>query len=115
MYEQHLFYALLIVNTMVKFFDNAYRGFLDSGVIERCRINPRNPNFGFQRMFGAIGFAIGILTATAFVLSFPETSAVSCYTGVFLAYCCQLLYWCFSCLLLSAVILVFFLLIYFSQ
>ena len=84
--EKHLFYALLIVNTMVKFFDNAYRGFLDSGVIERCRINPSNPNFGFQRMFGAIGFAIGILTANAFVESFPETSVVSCYTGVFLAY-----------------------------
>ena len=84
--EKHLFYARLIVNTMVKFFDNAYRGFLDSGVIERCRINPSNPNFGFQRMFGAIGFAIGILTANAFVESFPETSVVSC------------LYWCFCSL-----------------
>ena len=83
--EKHLFYAMLLVNTIVKFFDSAYKGFLDSGVIERCRINPRNPNFGFQRMFGAVGSAIGVSVANIFVEYFPELS-VSCYTGVFIAY-----------------------------
>ena len=83
--EKHLFYAMLLVNTIVKFFDSAYKGFLDSGVIERCRINPRNPNFGFQRMFGAVGSAIGVSVANIFVDYFPESS-VSCYTGVFIAY-----------------------------
>ena len=80
--EKNLFYSMLIVNTMVKFFDSAYRGFLDSGVIERCRINPRKPNFGFQRMFGSLGFAIGILTSNIFVDNFPE-APVSCYVAVF--------------------------------
>ena len=83
--EKHLLYAALLVNTIVKFFDCAYKGFLDSGVIERCRINPRNPNFGFQRMFGAVGSAIGVSVANVFVDYFPESS-VSCYTGVFIAY-----------------------------
>ena len=83
--EKHLFYAMLMVNFMVKFFDSAYRGFLDSGVVERCHINPRKPNFGFQRMFGAVGSAFGIVTSNIFVHYFPE-APVSCYTGVFIAY-----------------------------
>ena len=32
--EKHSFYAMLLVNTIVEFFDSAYKGFLDSGVIE---------------------------------------------------------------------------------
>ena len=31
--EKSLFYSMLMVNFMVKFFDTAYRGFLDSGVV----------------------------------------------------------------------------------
>ena len=81
--EKNFFYSMLLVNTMVKFFDSAYRGFLDSGVIERCRINPRKPNFGFQRMFGSFGFAIGVLTSNIFVDNFPE-APVSCYIAVFI-------------------------------
>ena len=83
--ERHLFYAMLIVNSMVKIFDSAHKGFIDSGVIERCRINPRNPNFGFQRMFGSAGYGTGILAANIFVDNFPKTS-VSCYTAVFIVY-----------------------------
>ena len=83
--ERHLFYAMLIVNTIVNFFDSAHKGFIDSGVIERCRINPRNPNFGFQRMFGSAGYATGILAANIFVDNFPKAS-VSCYTAVFIVY-----------------------------
>ena len=86
--EKTLFYALLIVNTVANFFDSAYWGFLDSGVIERCRLNPRSPRFGFQffsTKFGLPGSVIGIFTANIFVDDFPEAS-VSCYKAVFIVY-----------------------------
>ena len=81
-----LFYAMLLVNVISKFLEGPHISFTDSGAVEKCRILPHKPNFGNQRMFGAVGFATGIMISNVFVDHFPKSS-VSCYTAIFIVYC----------------------------
>ena len=80
-----LFYAILLVNVISKFLEGPHISFTDSGAVEKCRILPHKPNFGSQRMFGAVGFAAGIMISNIFVDHFPKSS-VSCYTAIFIVY-----------------------------
>ena len=80
-----LFYAILLLKVISKFFKGPHIPFTDSGAVEKCRMLPHKPNFGNQRMFGAVGFAAGIMISNVFLDHFPKAS-VSCYTAIFIAY-----------------------------
>lgn len=80
-----LFYAMLFINIISKFFEGSHVGFIDSGTIEQCRTLPHNPSYGNQRMFGAVGFASGIIVSNIFVDNFPKLP-VSCYTAIFITF-----------------------------
>lgn len=78
-----LFYIILFINISQKLFESCHPGFADSGVMERCRSQPNQPNFGFQRMFGPIGFTSAILI-TNLVLDYFPVAGITCYTAIFL-------------------------------
>lgn len=76
---------MLLLNVISKFFEGSHIPFTDSGAVEKCRMLPHKPNFGNQRMFGAVGFASGITISNVVVDHFPKAS-VSCYTAIFIVY-----------------------------
>ena len=80
-----LFYAMLFINIISKFFEGGHVGFIDSGTIEQCRTLPHKPSYGNQRMFGAVGFASGIIVSNIFIDNFPKLP-VSCYTAIFITF-----------------------------
>ena len=80
-----LFYVMLAINIISKFFESAHFGFTDSGVMEKCRELPHKPDYGKQRMFLSVGWVAGILVSNMFVDYFPKSS-ISCYTAVFVTH-----------------------------
>ena len=81
--NEFLFYMILFINILQKLFESCHPGFADSGVMEKCRSQPNQPNFGFQRMFGPIGFTSAILITNLVLDYFPE-AGITCYTAIFL-------------------------------
>lgn len=78
-----LFYMILFINILQKLFESCHPGFADSGVMEKCRSQANQPNFGFQRMFGPIGFTSAVLITNLVLDYFPE-AGITCYTAIFL-------------------------------
>lgn len=78
-----LFYTILLINILQKIFESCHPGFADSGVMEKCRTQPNQPSFGFQRMFGPIGFTTAVLLTNLILDYFPE-AGITCYTAIFL-------------------------------
>ena len=83
--RSRLFYTMLFINIISKFFEGSHVAFIDSGTIEQCRTLPHKPSYGNQRMFGAVGFASGVIVSNIFVDNFPKLPA-SCYTAIFIIF-----------------------------
>lgn len=80
-----LFYTMLVINIIAKFFEGPHNAFIDSGVIERCRMHPGKPDYGFQRIYGPVGFAMGIVISNTVVDNFAIKN-VTCYSAIFIVF-----------------------------
>ena len=80
---------MLSINIAASFVDGSTMGLIDAGVINRIKMAPEQKDFGWNRLFGAFGFAGGSLISGLVVQNFPELS-VTCYSGIFIVYlaCC---------------------------
>jgi len=82
----NLFYTLMLVNIVANLFDGAHKVLTDYGVIEKCKQSTRKAEYGKQRLFGAIGYGIGVLLSNFGIEYFPK-SKLTCYTGMVIVYC----------------------------
>ena len=80
-----LFYTMLVINIIAKFFEGPHNAFIDSGVIERCRIHLGKPDYGFQRIYGPVGFAMGIVVSNIVIDNFAINN-VTCYSAIFIVF-----------------------------
>jgi len=60
-----MFHAMLVLFVAMGLFEYTLPGFNDSNVMRIIKINQRKTSYGAQRLFGAVGFAIGSFTAGA--------------------------------------------------
>ena len=75
-----MFYAMLGLFSAMGIFEYTLPGFLDSNVMKVMESNEQKTDFGRQRLFGAIGFAIGSFSSGAASDSFTH-KYLSDYTG----------------------------------
>jgi len=75
-----MLYAMLGLFSAMGIFEYTLPGFLDSNVMKIIESNKKKTDFGRQRLFGAIGFAIGSFSSGAASESFTHKH-LSDYTG----------------------------------
>jgi len=84
-HNDKMFYTLLIVSIFACFFDGTTLSFVDSGVQKRIKVSKHPIDFGRQRLFGSVGYAVGSVASSAGIRYFPHAN-VSCYAGMFCMY-----------------------------
>eukprot|EP00111_Clytia_hemisphaerica_P004728 TCONS_00013579-protein len=81
-----LFLAMFSISLWLSFAEGSSIAFIDTGTLRRSQLSTqRKFVYGHQRMFSAIGGAVGIFTANLAVDYFPQ-AAITCYTGIFGVY-----------------------------
>jgi len=80
-----IFFIMLVTNIAASFVDGSTMGMIDAGVINRIKMASEPKDFGWNRLFGAFGFAAGSLISGLVVQNFP-TLNVTCYSGIFVVY-----------------------------
>ena len=58
---------------------------VDAGVVKRINVSKKQKDFGWNRLFGAVGFSAGSLFSGLVSDVFPEVK-VNCFTGAFVVY-----------------------------
>ena len=84
-HNSKLFYTLLIISMTACLFDGTTLTFVDSGVQRKIKASTKPVDFGRQRLFGSVGYAVGSVVSSAGVRYFP-TAGVTCYAGMFCIY-----------------------------
>ena len=77
------FLVLLFINIFASAFDGCLVSMIDAGVVKRILKSSKKKNFGWNKMFGAIGFSAGSILSGLVSDIFPHTEKVNCFTGAF--------------------------------
>ena len=80
-----LFWILLILNIAICFFEGSIGSFQDVAVIRKIELAPYKIDFGAQRKFGTIGYAIGVTVSKA-IMDLQPSMTISCMSLVFAVY-----------------------------
>ena len=80
-----LFWIILFVNVAICFFEGSIASFLDVAVIRKIEMAPYKIDFGAQRKFGTIGYAIGV-TVTKAIIDLEPQMSISCSSLIFAVY-----------------------------
>ena len=87
-FKSKRFLILLFVNIAASAFDGCIVSLVDAGVVKRISLASEQKDFGWNRLFGAIGFSSGSLLGGLASDIFPHTMKVNCFTGAYIVYFC---------------------------
>ena len=87
-FKSKRFLILLFVNIAASAFDGCIVSLVDAGVVKRISLASEQKDFGWNRLFGAIGFSSGSLLGGLASDIFPHTMKVNCFTGAYVVYFC---------------------------
>ena len=82
------FLVILFVNIAASVFDGCMISLVDAGVIKRISLSREPKDYGWNRLFGAIGFSTGSFLSGLVSDLFPYTMRVNCFTGAYVVYAC---------------------------
>ena len=87
-FKSKRFLILLFVNIAASAFDGCIVSLVDAGVVKRISLASEQKDFGWNRLFGTIGFSSGSFLAGFASDIFPHTMKVNCFTGAYVVYFC---------------------------
>uniref|UniRef100_A0A7M5V0N7 Major facilitator superfamily associated domain-containing protein n=1 Tax=Clytia hemisphaerica TaxID=252671 RepID=A0A7M5V0N7_9CNID len=88
-----LFWLILIINVLLCFFQESLVSFVDVAVIRKIELSPYQIEFGTQRKFGTLGYALGI-TITKAIIDLETEMNFSCTSIIFAIYPVMLIFEC---------------------
>ena len=87
-FKSKRFLILLFINIAASAFDGCMISLVDAGVVKRISLASQPKDFGWNRLFGAIGFSSGSFLSGLASDLFPHTMDVNCFAGAYVVYFC---------------------------